>query len=46
MASRTNTPEPTDRAMWARVLKALHPDQGGDPAAVAVVLACKWGGSC
>src|SRR5215207_8604157 len=30
MAPRTNTPEPTDRAMWARVLKALHPDHGGD----------------
>ena len=34
MVPRTDTPPPTDRAMWARLLKALHPDHhGGDAAA-------------
>ena len=28
--SRTLTPAPTDRSMWRRLLRVVHPDGGGD----------------
>ena len=29
--SRTLTPAPTDRTMWRKLIRVVHPDTGGEP---------------